>query len=104
MNRRWALVAPLLVMTACQDEAPADETGAGGRAEGEVLGGTISDDMLPLDTLRSQSPPLRPSAEATGGEASGDGGATASPSEEAASEEPGEAAEDADPQPEPETE
>ena len=27
-------------------------------ARGEVLGGTISDDMLPLDTLQSQSPPL----------------------------------------------
>ena len=27
-------------------------------AKGEVLGGTISDDMIPLDRLRSQSPPV----------------------------------------------
>ncbi|MDA0818671.1 MAG: hypothetical protein O2879_00090 [Proteobacteria bacterium] len=28
-------------------------------AEGEVLGGSISDDMLSLDQLQSQSPPIR---------------------------------------------
>jgi hypothetical protein len=28
-----------------------------------VLGGTISDDMLPLDTVTSQNPPLRETAE-----------------------------------------
>lgn len=30
-------------------------------APGEVLGGSVSDAMLPLDTVRSQSPPLRES-------------------------------------------
>lgn len=106
MNRRWALVAPLLVLAACQDDAPTDETraGAGAGAEGQVLGGTISDDMLPLGTLRSQSPLLRTSVEAIGGEASDEGEATVSASEDVASGEPGEAAEDADPQPEPEAE
>lgn len=28
-------------------------------AEGEVLGGTISDDMLPLEAVQSQSPTLK---------------------------------------------
>lgn len=28
-------------------------------AEGEVLGGTISDDMLPLESVQSQSPPMK---------------------------------------------
>ena len=40
-------------------------------AAGEVRGGTISDDMLPLDSLKSQSPPLRESA-ASGSDASAD--------------------------------
>ena len=48
-----------LGMTACGDdaaEAPAEGDERGAR--GEVLGGTISDDMIPLDRLRSQSPPV----------------------------------------------
>lgn len=53
-----ALVA-LMLVSACEDEAEAPrETAQGGKAAGEVLGGTISDDMLPLERLRSQSPPL----------------------------------------------
>ncbi len=53
------LALPLLIVIAgCGDK------GSGSDAEretaaGEVLGGTISDDMLPLDTVTSQSPPLR---------------------------------------------
>jgi hypothetical protein len=55
-----ALIAPLLFLTACGDEAEpeADTANAtGGEAAGEVLGGTISDDMLPLEELTSTSPP-----------------------------------------------
>ena len=54
------LVAGPLVLSACQDEAPLEENAdeADRAAKGEVLGGTISDDMIPLDRLRSQSPPV----------------------------------------------
>ena len=54
------LVAGPLALSACQDEAPLEENAdeADRAAKGEVLGGTISDDMIPLDRLRSQSPPV----------------------------------------------
>jgi len=39
-----------------QQQAPAQE---GGKATGKVLGGSISDDMIPLESLTSQSPPLK---------------------------------------------
>lgn len=69
------LLVPLLAtaaLAACGGEA---ETGPERRsAAGEVLGGTISDDMLPLDTVRSQSPPLR--------ETGGDGGEREAPAED----------------------
>ena len=35
-------------------------------AAGEVLGGSISDEMLPLDTVTSTSPPLSDSGDASG--------------------------------------
>lgn len=58
--RSLPLAAVALALVACDAdpaiEAPADDDRT---AEGEVLGGTISDEMLPLDTVRSQSPPLR---------------------------------------------
>ena len=63
--------APLLLLTACEDEAAGDGSTAetGGEAAGEVLGGTISDDMIALEELTSTSPPARPSPSegATGG-------------------------------------
>lgn len=53
------LLVPLLVgLAACQQGEP-EAAPAGQRAEGEVLGGSISDEMIPLEQLRSQSPPLR---------------------------------------------
>jgi len=53
------LLAPLLAgLAACEQGAP-EAAPAGQRAEGEVLGGSISDEMIPLERLRSQSPPLR---------------------------------------------
>ena len=52
------LALPLALLAACDkgadNAAPAEK-----RAEGEVLGGTVSDDMIPLERLRSQSPPMR---------------------------------------------
>ncbi|MCA0909616.1 hypothetical protein [Qipengyuania gaetbuli] len=60
MKRLTIIALGALTLAACQDQA--DEAGATGdaqRAEGEVLGGTIDDSMLPLDTVTSQAPPLR---------------------------------------------
>ncbi|SMQ62947.1 hypothetical protein SAMN06297468_0776 [Altererythrobacter xiamenensis] len=61
MKRNSVLVLlPILLLAACGDDAaPTGEVDDGTAAEGEVLGGTISDEMLPLDRLQSQSPPLR---------------------------------------------
>ena len=65
-------LAPLAFLAACNQAAdpaaPNDK-----RAEGEVLGGTISDSMIPLDQLRSQSPPLRVVPSEGGATESGDG-------------------------------
>ncbi|MEE4288559.1 MAG: hypothetical protein V2J14_04255 [Erythrobacter sp.] len=65
-----------LALSACGDDA-ADTAGdgsaeTGGTVSGDIRGGTISDAMIPLEQLRSQSPPLeRPtgSPSPTGGEA-----------------------------------
>lgn len=74
-----AILPCLMLLAACGSE-PAPDQGAGedGTAAGEVLEGSISDEMLPLDTIRSQSPSLEksPAASATGNasdEAEGDG-------------------------------
>jgi hypothetical protein len=77
-------IAALMALTlaACgSDKAPAAAEGAD--AQGEILGGTISDDMLPLDELKSKSPPMKPAP----GESGGPG---ATPSGDAAGEEEGE--------------
>jgi len=52
------LLLPLALLAACGDDAT--PTDAGRSATGEVLEGTISDDMLPLATVRSQPPLLPP--------------------------------------------
>jgi hypothetical protein len=65
MGLRSLIAVSVLVLAACDSSDPAQTAPGGARAEGEVLGGTISDEMIPLDQLRSQSPPLRP--EPTGG-------------------------------------
>jgi hypothetical protein len=63
MNRTIALLAlPLALLGACKGGGK--QQGAG-KAEGEILPGSASDAMLPLDTVRSQAP-LAPRAE--GGE------------------------------------
>jgi hypothetical protein len=63
-TRLLALLLPLGTLAACggeQSAGPERKTAAG-----EVLGGTVSDAMLPLDTVRSQSPPLAPSGDDAG--------------------------------------
>ncbi|MBX7458145.1 hypothetical protein K3152_07795 [Qipengyuania sp. 1NDH17] len=56
--KRFAMIAAAsLALAACSDDpAPAEGEEENLDARGEVLGGTISDDMLPLDTVTSQSP------------------------------------------------
>ncbi|BDI60307.1 hypothetical protein [Qipengyuania nanhaisediminis] len=56
----FALTAPLM-LAACSSDEDA-ETGVavtGGEVSGDVLGGTISDDMIALEQLESTSPPAR---------------------------------------------
>ena len=60
MKRIGIIVAGAVLLAACQDEASEVTTSDEGQAaEGEVLGGTISDDMLPLATRTSQPPALQ---------------------------------------------
>jgi hypothetical protein len=53
------MLLPIALLTGCNKSAKNDQRSA----SGEVLKGTISDDMLPLDKLRSQGPMLAPSEE-----------------------------------------
>lgn len=61
LPRSLALIFPLVLLAACDKPAGKDSRSA----SGEVLEGTISDDMLPLDRLKSQPPLLAPSERAT---------------------------------------
>ena len=80
----FAALALLAALSACGDET--DEGPERKTAAGEVLGGSISDAMLPLDTAQSQSPPLRESEGADSDESaeSADKSDDRSKSEEAA--------------------
>ncbi len=79
-----AAVPLLLLLAACgSDGAPGEDAG---EAAGEVMEGTISDAMLPLDQTRSQAPLAEPEP----GEVGEGGGVTESgtPPSAAASEAP----------------
>lgn len=81
MNRSIAMAALVAALAACSGEPTGERDNSGQRrAEGEVLGGTISDAMVPLESVRSQSPSLR-AIEQTGdggeGEGEGEGDAQA---------------------------
>lgn len=92
MKSYLLLGAAVLALAACNSDTapegdqPTTQTGA----QGEVLGGTISDGMIPLDSVTSQSPPLKiestPGAEGDGtsASASGTGAATAEEASETA--------------------
>ena len=75
MKRAYMLIAGLaLPLAACGDDpSPSAPTGSGSGAQGELLGGSISDEMLPLDQVRSQAPSMGETGEAGegGGPASG---------------------------------
>jgi hypothetical protein len=61
---RLLVPAVLLALSGCGKEAKP----VGGSADGEILPGSASDAMLPLDTVRSQPPRApKPTASATDG-------------------------------------
>ncbi len=52
-----ALALPvLLALSACEDEPEVSVEDDGREASGQVLEGSISDEMIPLDQVRSQAP------------------------------------------------
>lgn len=84
----FRVIVPVLalVLAACGEEPEAtmaDDTD--GAAEGEVLGGTISDAMLPIDSVQSQSPTVEPRRSSAGSDAaaSSDGEDTAAAASDA---------------------
>lgn len=84
MNRSLPLaLLPIILLSACGG----GENGDGdGRASGQVAEGTISDAMLPLDTVRSQAPLAAPEAAASGVASAKGAGATSDASDNAATE------------------
>ncbi len=48
--------AAAALLSACGDEPVAEVAEEKATAQGEILEGTISDDMLPLESLKSQAP------------------------------------------------
>lgn len=67
---RLMVLALAIALAGCGDDAATLDTVApddqqGTAAAGDVQGGAISDAMIPLESLRSQSPPERPQATAT---------------------------------------
>ena len=79
------LVLPLLaLLAACGDAAIAPDDDAARAASGEVLEGSISDEMLPLEDLRSQ-PPVAPPlpGETAAAPAGGETAPSSAPSEAA---------------------
>jgi hypothetical protein len=90
---------PLALLAACGGDAPTDD---GRAASGEVLEGTISDAMLPLDRVQSEPPLEDPEAFAEARSADGEDEAGTTPdAEEQAGSEPSEA-DQPDPEPAPE--
>lgn len=88
LNR--AIAAPItlasaLALAACGSSG-GDQAAGGAGARGELKGGTVTDDMLPLDQLKSKSPPLKPSPAATGTSAGSGEADAASENEESAGE------------------
>ena len=60
MNRKIApalLVTAMLALAGCNKEQPAPVDTGATTAAGSVAGGTISDEMIPLDTLTSTATP-----------------------------------------------
>ena len=63
MIRSAAVLILTLTLVACNQ--PAEKKAGAGTAGGEILPGSISDAMLPLDQVKSQAP-LAPKTESSG--------------------------------------
>ncbi|MCL6250881.1 hypothetical protein M3P36_07485 [Altererythrobacter sp. KTW20L] len=85
---RLSYLAPaaalLVLLAACTDDAPVEETG--GSASGEILPGSISDEMIASDTLQSQPPLMADEPRSTGTAGGGAADEGAEGSEEGAAE------------------
>lgn len=80
-DKRLIFVLPALALLgACGEEAPTDD---GRSASGEVLEGTISDAMLPLDRVQSEPPLEDPEAFAKAQSDADDAASEAAPEGEA---------------------
>lgn len=90
--RRGAMLATggALLLAACAEEKVAEPQPAENRdASGEVLEGSISDAMIPMDQLRSQPPRMKVAPAEGGSEEAAEGAEEATPSEdEGAAQEP----------------
>ena len=69
LTRFLAPLVPLALLAACGDDPAEDSDGRS--ASGEVLEGTISDAMLPVDQVRSEAPLEDPEAFAAAQEKAG---------------------------------
>lgn len=90
MPKRLFVAVPLVLLAACNQGAPEGDDSRS--ASGEVLEGTISDEMLPLDTVQSEPPFEDPKAarevqEAAASEGPEEAGATEGEPADAAAEE-----------------
>lgn len=91
------ILAAGVLLASCGDSANDAVSAEGSGAQGEVLEGSISDDMLALDQVKSQSPRMKPepgeggddSATASDGDGEADG-----EGESEATDTPAEAAQD----------
>ncbi len=77
--RELAAIMPLaLALAACGNEAEPVATEEGTGIKGDVLPGSISDAMLPIDTVTSTAPLMGGTADGEGGdEGDGEGGDSA---------------------------
>lgn len=103
MKRFVCIIAASLALASCGDDAAeVDERNAEETARGEVLGGSISDDMLPLDSVTSQSPPRE--VEGSAGDGSDGASEDGDPSTDTDAQQQEEAESDPAPEPAPEPE
>ena len=76
-SSRLLAAALAALLTACNGDAPQE-----GEVTGEVLEGTISDEMLPLDRVQSEAPLADPTGTARGSQSNA-GADDAEPADEA---------------------